>query len=347
MTTGAIGLNTHIWNNNIRSFMMLALYPAIIMATIWFIAFAAGLFFFQSSQTELHTGHGVYMANSLIASYWPHIFGAVGIWFGIAFFAQTRMIRRMAGSRPVARDEEPTLYNLLENLCISRGMTMPHVEIIETNALNAFASGVHKNSYGITVTRGLLDSLQEDELEAVLGHELTHILNHDVRLLIISVIFVGMIGTMAQSTWRSLLRGPAVRGARGKNSGQTIVFMLILALILSLGYVATTLTRFALSRKREFMADAGAIQLTKNPDAMMRALMRIQGQDNIDDVPADIKLMCIENARPFLGLMATHPPIEKRIDAIAQTTQSAKPELSDLKTKDTGKSKDQKNPWKS
>lgn len=347
MTSGAIGLNTHIWNNNIRSFIMLALYPVIIMATIWFIAFSAGLFFFQPSHTEIYAGHGIYLANSLIASYWPHIFGAVGLWFGIAFFTHTSMIRRMAGSQPISRSDEPELYNLLENLCISRGMSMPRLEIIDTDALNAFASGIHKDSYTVTVTRGLLESLQKDELEAVLGHELAHILNHDVRLLIISVIFVGMIGTMAQATWRSLLRGHGFRGSRGKNSGQTLVFMLALALILSLGYAATTLTRFALSRKREFMADAGAVQLTKNPDAMMRALMRIKGQDNIQDVPADIKLMCIENARPFLGLMATHPPIDKRIDAIAQTTQSEKPSMSDLypETEDTETKK--KNPWKS
>jgi heat shock protein HtpX len=215
-------------------------------------------------------------------------------------------------------------------------MPMPKLEIIESHARNAFASGVDQKSFSITVTRGLLNSLKSDEVEAVLGHELTHIKNRDVRLLIISIIFTGMLGFAAQMVWsgfrynmwagsgRSYARS---RQQRGGNNLPIILFMLGLMFILWLGYAATLFTRFALSRRREFMADAGSIQMTKNPEAMMRALMRIAQRDRIPEATGDIALMCIENSHPFLGLFATHPPIKARISAISETTGAPIPIL--------------------
>lgn len=127
-----------------------------------------------------------------------------------------------------------------------------------------------------------MNSLSKDELEAVLAHELTHILNRDVRLLIVTVIFTGMIGFAAQLVWSSIRYGLIFGGGgRGNNRGGGVIIMLAIAVVLWVGYMATLLMRFALSRRREFMADAGAVELTKNPSAMMRALMRIAGRDQI------------------------------------------------------------------
>jgi heat shock protein HtpX len=215
---------------------------------------------------------------------------------------------------------------MLENLCISRGLPMPYFQIIENDALNAFASGINQKTYSITVTRGLLNKLEKDELEAVLAHELTHIINKDVRLLIISVVFVGMISFFAEMAFRSMIYGPRRRSSSSDN--KSVVPLMILAFaILIIGYAFAMLIRFALSRKREYLADAGAIELTKNPEAMMRALMRISGQDVIKDLPEDVELMCIENTSGFMGVFATHPPIAKRIEAISVISGAAIPEL--------------------
>ena len=237
------------------------------------------------------------------------------------------MIRKLSHSHPVTRKEEPELYNLLENLSITAGITTPRLEIIETHARNAFASGIDQKSFTVTVTRGLMNSLTKDELEGVLAHELTHILNRDVRLLIITIIFTGMIGFAAQILW-SQIRYGFIYSGRKREQGGGIMIMLALAATLWLGYMITLFTRFAISRNREYMADAGAVQLTQNPEAMMSALMRISGRDHIPETTADIAMMCIENHKPFMGLFATHPPIEKRIRALAETTGTQIPKTS-------------------
>lgn len=320
----AAGLQTHIWNNNIRSLLLLAAYPLILMAVVWAGAALFGLAAQgDGTQADFDSVNG--LALSILYQYWPTILTVVVIWFLIAYFLQDRMIRALAHSHTVTRAEEPALYNLLENLTIAAGMPMPRLEIIETHARNAFASGIDRNSYCVTVTRGLMQSLQKDELEGVLAHELTHILNRDVRLMMVCVIFTGMLGFAAQMIWsyaRYALYVP--RRSDGKGGGIMLV-VFGLAAILWLGYLATALTRLAISRRREYMADAGAVQLTKNPDAMMRALMRISGMADIPKAPNDIAMMCFENTKAFMGLFATHPPIENRIAALAQTTGAAPP----------------------
>lgn len=317
----AIGLKSQIWNNNLRSLLLLALYPFILIGIFYLCgAVIGGMGNHPSPQG---------FANRVVAEYWPLVATITAIWFSIAWFFQTRMIRMVSHSRPVTRSEEPELYNMLENLCISRGLKMPKLEIIESHARNAFASGTNDRTYTITVTRGLLSALQPDEVEAVLGHELTHIINRDVRLLVVSVIFTGMIGFLAQMMWSNLRYGLVFSRPSGRNGNRGSPVMLYFAIlgILVIGYLASLLARFALSRSREFMADAGAIELTRNPEAMMRALLRISGRDKIPQATDDIALMCIENSVPFMGLFATHPPIETRVRAISQTTGTPIPVL--------------------
>ncbi len=321
MAHAAIGLKTHIWNNNLRSLAMLAAYPLVLLAMLWAIGAVVG--------GGAGAADPVAYGNHIVFEYWPVVTAIVAIWFTIAWFFQTRMIRMVAHSRPLTRSEEPELYNMLENLCIARGMAMPRLEIIESHARNAFASGVNDKTYSITVTRGLLSALQPDEVEAVLGHELTHIMNRDVRLLMVCVIFTGMIGFAAQLLWSNLRYGaffPRGRGNDNRRGNGFLLYFAILAILVA-GYLASLLARFGLSRSREFMADAGSIELTRNPDAMMRALLRISGRDRIPQATDDIALMCIENSMPFMGLFATHPPIEKRVAAISEMTGTPVPNL--------------------
>lgn len=334
----ATGLQTSLWNNNLKSLLVLAAYPFLILGIVWacayVVAYSQGGFQIVETQTPTSTvwtnvGNPEYVANNIITEFWPLILAVIGIWFMIAWAFHTRMVRSLAHSHPVTRLEEPELYNLLENLCIGQGLAMPRLEIIETHARNAFASGISDKTYTVTLTRGLMNSLTKDELEGVLAHELSHILHGDVRLLIITIIFTGMVGFAAQMVWSSLRHGFVYSGNNRKNGGGALIMLGILV-VLGIGYLATLLMRFALSRRREFMADAGAVHMTKNPEGLMRALLRIAGKDKIPAAPADIALMCIENRVPFLGMFATHPPIERRIAVISQMTGAAVPEVSSL-----------------
>ncbi len=330
MTAPTAGLQSEIWNNNLKSLALLALYPAILALVVFAAATAFGFF---SGQAMGYMGanweSSINFALAVTVKYWPAILTVVVVWFLVSYMFQGAMIRAMSRSHPVARKDEPELYNLLENMCIASGVKMPRLEIIETHARNAFASGINDSTYCITVTRGLMQSLSRDELEGVLAHELTHILNRDVRLLMVCIVFTGMLGIAAQLLWsnfRYALWVPRRNSGNGKGGGIWIMLLALLA-ILWTGYLATLLTRFAISRKREFMADAGAVQITKNPDAMMRALVRISGMADIPKAPGDIKAMCFENAAPFMGLFATHPPITARVAAIAAYSGLPAPDI--------------------
>lgn len=315
--TAQSGLQTSIWNNNIKSILLLAAYPLILAAVVFAVVTAFGYMNGQALGQPVTAGSATNFALGMTYQYWPIILTIVAVWFMVAYFFQGRMIRAMAHSHPVTRKDEPALYNLVENMCISQGVSMPRVEIIETHGRNAFASGIDQRSYCITVTRGLMQSLSKDELEGVLAHELTHILNRDVRLMMVCVIFTGMLGVFAQLVWSNMRYALFIPQSRNSNRGGGLMLLLVIGVILWIGYFATILTRLALSRRREYMADAGAVQITKNPDAMMRALTRIAGASDIPKVPADIRAMCFENTMPFLGLFATHPPIQRRIAAIS------------------------------
>jgi heat shock protein HtpX len=323
----AIGLKTQIWNNNLRSLLLIGSYPFLLAGLVWIVAALCGTLLMPLPLTAdggVAWSHGQSYATAFVAAHWPAILAAAGGWFILAYFFQGRMVRALSHARPVTRTDEPELYNLLENLCISQGMKMPRLEIIESDALNAFASGIDERSYAVTVTRGLMKTLARDELEGVLAHELTHIANRDVRLLIVSVIFTGMVGFFAQLVWSNIRFGLYSRGR--DRDGRVLLVLLAIAAVLWIGYMATLLTRFALSRRREYMADAGAVAMTRRPDAMMRALQRIAGHDRIPAVPDDIAMMCIENARPFMGMFATHPPIADRIRALSAATGTPVPD---------------------
>jgi heat shock protein HtpX len=317
------GLQTSIWDNNIRSILVLVAYPFVLMAVVFGVSMLLGQ---SMADPGAPWAAGTSFAADVLYRYWPAILGVVGVWFVISYFWHGGMIRALSHARPVTRAEEPELYNLFENLCISVGIPTPRLNIIETHARNAFASGIDQRSYSVTVTRGLLQTLTRDELEGVLAHELSHILNRDVRLLMVCVIFTGMLGFAAQMVWSFARYHLWVPRDRNRQQGNAMILLLGVLIILWAGYFATILMRFAVSRRREYMADAGAVQMTKNPDAMMRALMRIAGRDAVPAMPADVQMMCIENRMPFLGLFATHPPIEARIKAISTLTATPVPD---------------------
>ena len=350
----AYGLNTHIWNNNIRSTLLLIAFPLLLLL----MAFGL-ILVFQGFMSTGGMDDGLQTALATMPVAAPVTLGLAGTWFTIAFFGHQSIISASVKSRALTQSEEPRAYNMLETLCISRGMTMPRLNVIETEQMNAFASGIRDKNYQITLTRGLMNKLDDAELNAVIAHELSHIRHKDVRMLIVAIIFVGIFAFIGESIVRSMFRTNLGRTnnhrrSGGGNAGALIFFGLA---IVAVTYFFAILIRFTLSRKREYMADAGAVELTKDPDAMIRALEKISGKAVLHDVPDEIREMSLHNPRIGLaGAFATHPPIEKRIDAIVKfgggrrNTQSApaspmREAMESSSTKTTNDRTSRLNPW--
>ncbi|MGB4292012.1 MAG: M48 family metallopeptidase [Bacteroidales bacterium] len=313
-----VGLQSQIWKNNTRSVLLLIMFPVILYALTWLF------FFILSLQKESQMT--IADVNNGFLRVFPLITAGVIIWFIVAYFSHSAMIRAATGSKPLERKENKRVYNLVENLCIAVGMKMPAINIIEDDSLNAFASGIDDRTYTISLSRGIINKLNDEELEAVIAHELTHIRNRDVRLLIISIVFVGIFAFIAEAIFRSIrFSSVSSRNRKGGGAGIAILVALVLAII---GYFIAMLIRFAISRKREYLADAGAAELTKRPRALASALRKVSQDPTIEAVKrADVAQMFIENPQlglkkehvsPFASLFATHPPIEKRIAILEQ-----------------------------
>ncbi|MFA7261452.1 MAG: M48 family metallopeptidase [Caulobacter sp.] len=312
---GAVGLYTHIQSNNLRSALLLAGFPVLLLALTY--ALTLGLIGFGLLPSTGATGGDLGLAAGFMLAGAPLALLVTGVWFAIAWFANTRIIDMVTGARPVTRQEEPALYNLLENLCISRGLTAPSLRIIDSEALNAFASGLNEKQYSITVTRGLMNALDQAEMESVLGHELAHILNRDVRTMVIAAVFAGVITLVAEILFRSVRFGGLGRRRGGDSRGNGL-FIVIAFAAAAIGYLLAIVIRMSLSRSREFVADAGSVELTKNPDAMIGALRKIEGHSALP-APESVQGMFIDNHETgFYSLFATHPPISRRIEALVK-----------------------------
>lgn len=312
----AVGLKTHIWQNNTRSALLLAGFPVLIIVLLFAgQTLMMGFGILPNSGGSLE--QDLALALSMLVYTVPMAIVASAFWFVVAYFGNQMMIDAMTGARKVARKTEPELYNLLENLAISRGMKTPSLRIIEDQALNAYASGLHEGNYSVTVTRGLIGALTRDEMEAVLAHELTHVINKDVRTMVIASIFAGIISVLAELIFRGLFYARGNKGGNNKNAMPLILIGLAAGVI---GYGLSMVIRMSLSRTREYVADAGAVELTKNPDAMISALRKVSGQAKLE-APDELRGMFLENAPEkanFSSLFATHPPISKRIEALVK-----------------------------
>ena len=299
-----VGLQHQISRNNRNSFFLLIAFPTLLLG-MFYVFF----FFVDKQDTELVNRHFL-MAVPLV------IIG-VSIWFLIAWAGHAAIIRMATSARPLERMENKRVYNLVENLCIQQGMKTPAIYIIDDDSLNAFASGINEKTYSVTLSKGIIEKLNDEELEGVIAHELTHIRNRDTRLLIISIIFVGIFAFLAQMALRTLQFG-----GRGKKSGGYIV--LIALVVTDVCYFISLFLRFGVSRSREYLADAGSAEWTKKPYALANALKKIDDDPFIEAVHSkDVAQLFIDNPqhqkKSFLdGLFDTHPPITKRIQLLEQ-----------------------------
>jgi heat shock protein HtpX len=316
----AYGLYSHIQSNKRRSVVLLAGLFALVYLLVYAGALSAEAMSYPASLQYLLRRAWL---DLLAAAPWATI-GTV-LWVIIAYRFHQAMIDALTGGRVVTRQEAPRLYNLLENLCISRGIPMPQLKIMESDALNAFATGMNEKQYAVTVTTGLLQALDDAEIEAVLGHELTHIRNGDVRLMVVAMVIAGVIGFFAELFFRLWFNtGLGWRGRRSSSSedrgrGGNVIAVVIAIALIALAWVLSLVIRFALSRSREFLADAGSVELTKNPDAMITALRKIEGRGELENATSAVMEMCVDNPREgFADIFATHPSVEARVEALVK-----------------------------
>jgi heat shock protein HtpX len=330
-----VGIQTQIARNNWNSMVLLLMFPCIILGMLWVFCCVFGL----QSAYDMYGNEQLYLDYDIINKTWlgwaPWAVIIVGIWLAIAYTFNAQMIQHATGAKPLERRENPRVYNLVENLCMSCGMPMPKVNIIDDPQLNAFASGINKKSYTVTLTRGIIDYLDDAELEGVIAHELTHIRNRDTKVLIISIVFVGILSTLLTLLTRGILRAflwggfSSSRRSNSKGNGGVAVIVVVIAAIIcaAIAYFLTLLTRFAISRKREFMADAGGAELTRNPRALASALRKISSRPGLGHIdrediaqlyiihPKKLKQSFFDNLQ---SLFSTHPSTEERIRILEQ-----------------------------
>lgn len=330
-----IGLQSQIDRNNRLSVLQLLAFPCIILGMTWvFLAIMNYLTDgFVDADGNYVNAVNYDTVNYTFAKTVPWVCGIVGIWFVIAYVSNASMVRTATGARPLQRRDNPRVYNIVENLCMTCGMDMPQINIIDDPQLNAFASGIDRKSYTVTVTTGLLALLDDDELAGVIGHELTHIRNRDTRLLITSIIFVGIVSTVMGIVMRMVFNmmlygNHGSRDEKERNSAAGIMIALVIGTFCcAIAYLFTLLTRFAISRRREYMADAGGAELCGNPLALASALRKISGNPGLQNVGRDdIAQLFIIHPQSIAGgiqgffshMFSTHPDTNKRIAILEQ-----------------------------
>ena len=324
----AYGLYTHIASNKTRSVLLLGG----LFLLLYVLVFAGALIAEVMINGNGSVADYMNAATRDLVKALPWATLGAAAWIVIAYFFHQKMIDAVTGGHAVTRQEQPRLYNLLENLCISRGITMPQLKIMDSPALNAFATGLNPRQYAVTVTTGLLAALDDQEIEAVLGHELTHIRNGDVQLMVVAVIIAGVVGFFGELFFR-LFTNMSWGGGWGRSSssssssssdsdrkgsgGGAIIVVIVAVVLIVLAWLLSQVVKLALSRTREYLADAGAVELTKNPDAMINALRKIEGRGELPGATSAVMELCVDNPREgFSDLFATHPSVDARVQAL-------------------------------
>jgi heat shock protein HtpX len=345
-----VGIQTQIWRNNRNTVALLFLFPVILLAMVLMVLagldLCGMLCYIESAASrpciekvvETDVFHWAMIWDCFLMVL-PYALGTTLVWFAIAYFANTAIIRHATGARPLERKENLRVYNIVENLCIAGNIYMPKINIVDDPNLNAFASGIDDKSYTVTLTTGIIEKLDDDELSAVVAHELTHIKNRDTRLLVVCIVFVGIFSTLMTISVKLLAgMGRAMATGRGrrnnKGGGGFLVIILVALLLLicsSVAFFFGTLTRLAISRKREYVADAGGAELCGDPLALSSALRKISAEPGLGQVRReDVAQLYIvhpdeEDDGGLTGLVAkvnlmfcTHPDTPERIKLLEQ-----------------------------
>lgn len=252
-----------------------------------------------------------------------------GVWIAIIFslfstsisyFAGDKIALWTSGAKPITREENKYVWNLVENLCIAQGVPVPKIYIIDDPAINAFATGRKPELASIAITTGAVQKLKNEELEGVIAHELSHVKNYDIRFMTLVAVMVGTISILANIFLRSRLFHSRNNSRGGGQLGA--IFMIVGIVLAILSPIIAELIKLAISRKREYLADASAALLTRYPAGLANALEKI-GQENIkmrqaSSATAHLFFASPFSAKSFSGLFSTHPPLQERIKRLRE-----------------------------
>ena len=285
-----------IARNRLKSILLMAIFSALFFAIIYIVVefFGGGLF-------------GLVIGGIIIIAY-----------AAFTYFAGSKVVLKVSGAQPADKSKYPMLYDAVEGLAAASQIPMPQIYIINDPNPNAFATGRDKKHAYVAVTSGLLSMMNKDELEGVIAHEISHVSNNDIQFMMIAIVFAGVIGLLA-----AVIRSMFFFGAIGGNNRNGGGYIVIIALVLSIvAPIVALLIRLAISRRREYMADANGGRLTRNPASLASALKKIQGftakpnappVKKANDVTASLYFSNPLSVKSVMNLFSTHPPIEDRI----------------------------------
>ena len=336
----------HIAQNKRRTVLLVLLFPVTFALFTWLVLWgvfgladggSSGRASVQTRVVRMADGRmrqiqvpvsGPAKSGLQTASEWMMIVGPLCwlgalIWILIAYFAGDKMLLRGADAFEITKEDQPEIYRLVENLCITRGLPTPKIYLMDDEGLNAFATGRDPQHASIAFTKGIVQKLDRAELEGVAAHELAHVENRDIRLMLITVAGISFFTLAGEICFRA-----AARSSRRNSKNNGAAFLLVMGLIMLIyGYVIAPLIRLAVSRRREYQADATAALTTRNPGALASALRKISGNSRVEALEhrESMAAMCIESPlkkaglfSSLSGLLATHPPVEKRIAALEE-----------------------------
>ena len=308
----------HIGSNKRKTAVIVLLFP-LALAVLMYLT-VLGIAYFTHDPESAYTP--LESANFMAYGIFPWVMGAAVLWLIISWFTGGNMMMATAGAQEITRNDNPEVYSLVENTARAAGLPMPRVFIMNDESLNAFATGRNPKNAAVAFTKGIIKKLDRSELEAVTAHELAHIGNRDVAVMMLVITGIGIITMIGQLMFRF---GIVMRG-RKNNPGPIIAMLGVILMIY--GLFLAPLIMYALSRRREYQADATGALITRNPGALASALAKISGDSRVealDKVPL-MSGACISNAAHdgksamgfFSNMYSTHPPVRKRIEALNQ-----------------------------
>ncbi len=264
-------------------------------------------------------GIGVFLNQFYGYGYEAVVMAAIisGLMSLFSYYASDKIALASSGAKQITAQENPYVYRMVENLCITAGIPVPKVHIIQSPALNAFATGRDPEHASIALTTGIIEALENEELEGVIAHELSHVKNYDIRVMTIVVVLVGAIGLLADFFFRGRLLG---LGGDGERKGGHPILMVIGIVALIISPIVAELIKLAVSRKREYLADASGALLTRYPEGLARALEKISGSNiplsTANSATAHLFISNPLKGKSFSNLFSTHPPIQERINKL-------------------------------
>jgi heat shock protein HtpX len=316
-----------IADNKRKSAALLVVFALFTIVVVLVLALAIVLLFDPDALSEINWGVGVLIG-----------LGATGLSFVLmllSYYQGDALILGVSGAREIEKRDDPQLFNVVEEMAIAAGVPMPRVYVIDDSAPNAFATGRDPRHASVAITTGLREKLNREELQGVIAHEMSHVRYYDIRLMMLMAVLIGSIAMMSDFFWqmlrvRSWGGGRAGRSDRRDKDGQGALVLIIVVIAVILAIVAPILARIiqmAVSRQREYLADAGAVELTRNPVGLANALQKIDADPDVLEAAnrGTAHLYIVNPIKKFheLGntLFASHPPIQDRIARLMALVQ--------------------------